>query len=364
MGNFTEEETAETKSISKQPSKKLGTSSPSSVMSYSMGDNDSAMFQFMANSNSFPKERNVMQLMANSSSTQTKSNIKKKESFESEENKGSEANEVGLESPKIGHIPNIVTPSGSGFWKGTEEMSEAVSISNKEGKGNVVADINLNFTQTRNNNIISQKNDPVVSGVTIGTFSQPGGKPVSPFGEESFEPAFENITHAFNSSKCVIKADLDINCPWGTNSGGRINVPSATDAVITKSNYIDIKNDLTPSATTPHKSPRTKYYSQALVEKHEKFHGTDDYGWVKSSGLPIVKATLEAGNISSGIASATEVSKLVEKSRIKLVNENFKWYKGGGTSHGSYAGEIRAYADGKAAYKKLAEDVEKHGKTL
>ncbi len=47
-----------------------------------------------------------------------------------------------------------------------------------------------------------------------------------------------------------------------------------------------------------------------------------------------------------------------------VVAENYKWYKGGGAAHDSYAGEIRAYADGKPEYQKLADDVEKQGKAL
>jgi hypothetical protein len=186
---------------------------------------------------------------------------------------------------------------------------------------------------------------------------------VSPFGSEFYEPAFKGISYTFAGGKCTISAKLDVVCPWGTNAGGRTDVPSATDAVVTKTAWPNIKADLQPGAASPFKSLRTKYYSQSLVEKHEKFHGTEDNSWTTSSGLGIVKAYLEAGNVASASAK-TDVDTLVNGARTKLISENLKWYKGGGAAHDSYAGEIRAYADGKASYQKLADDVEKHGKTL
>lgn len=280
---------------------------------------------------------------------------------------------VAIENPKYqdsenttsslnnGIIPDINTPVTLSNSKGIGEIKEDAPSPNQ--KGNVISDINLTFKQPKITHSTYGKLDPVNSRVTVGSFSQPGGRTVNPFGEEFFEPAFKNIKYKFKDSKCIIKGDLDVICPFGTNSGGKTDIPSGTSSVITKGNWSDIKDDLQPSTTSPFKSPRKKFYSQALVERHEKFHGTDDLGWVQSSGLGIAKAVLESGNISSSNASK-EVPELIKKARKTLLIENFKWYKGGGTSHGSFAGEIRAYADGKSRYQKLADDVEKHGKSL
>jgi hypothetical protein len=120
---------------------------------------------------------------------------------------------------------------------------------------------------------------------------------------------------------------------------------------------------LKPSASSPHKSRRTKLYSQALVERHEKFHGTDDEGWSKSSGIPLVQAKAKAATITSATASA-DVTQLLKDCLSMLRSENLKWYEGGGSSHDAYTGEIRAYADGKPHYETLANAVEAHGKTL
>jgi hypothetical protein len=232
-----------------------------------------------------------------------------------------------------------------------------------EGAGNVEADIQLRFIQPKSDQLGFGKNDPVVSGVSLGSFSQPSGRSVSPFGAEFYEPAFTGISFAPAGGKYTISGSLEIRCPWGTNAGGRTDVPSATDSVVTKKNWLAIKKDLEPGPSSPFKSPRKKYYSQSLVERHEKYHGTDDYGWSTSSGLGIVKAYLEAGTVAPASA-ATDVSALVDGARRKLISENLKWYKGSGSTHDAYDGEIRAYGDGKASYQQLADDVRKHGKTL
>jgi hypothetical protein len=260
-----------------------------------------------------------------------------------------------------GTVPDIRTPPGEG--RQTAEEETVADVPSPGGVGNVLANIQLTFSQPKTDRLGTGKDDPVASGVTIGAFSQPGGRAVSPFGGEFYEPAFTGISYAFAGGKCTITATLDVVCPWGTNSGGRTDVPTATDPVVTKANWAAIKADLEPAAASPFKSPRTHYYSQSLVERHEQFHGTDDNAWTTASGLGIVKTFIEAATIAPGSAAA-DVPVLLDGARVKLIAENLTWYKGGGASHDSYAGEIRAYTDGKAAYKKLADDVETHGKTL
>jgi hypothetical protein len=269
---------------------------------------------------------------------------------------------IGPVTPSVsGTVPDIKTPEGEGRGTGEEEL--AADLHTPGDAGNVVADIQLSFSQPRTDRVGVGKDDPAVSGVSIGSFSQPGGRAESAFGAEHYEPAFTGISYAFAGGKCTITAKLDVVCPWGTNAGGRTDVPSATDAVVTEDTWRAIKADLEPVAASPFKSRRTKYYSQSLCERHEKFHGTDDYGWSTGSGLGIVKAYLEADTVAPAYAAA-EVPALVDGARTKLISENRKWYKGGGATHDAFAGEIRAYADGKASYKKLADDVEKQGKSL
>jgi hypothetical protein len=259
-----------------------------------------------------------------------------------------------------GTIADIVTRPGEGRSTAPEQVADQPM---PPGPGNVVANLSLNFTQPKSIGGRGSKQDSVTSGVTVGPLTQPGGRAVSPFGAEFYEPAFTGISYAFAGGKCTITATLNVICPWGTASGGDTDVPSATSAVVTATSWPAIKADLAPSSTSPFKSPRTKYYSQALVERHEKFHGTDDLGWTQGSGIGIVKTFLEAGTVSSATAAA-DVNTLLSNAKAKLIAENLTWYKGGGTSHDSYAGEIRAYADGRPHYQALADAVEAHGKTL
>ncbi|MFI5022021.1 MAG: hypothetical protein ACHQRJ_10270 [Alphaproteobacteria bacterium] len=264
------------------------------------------------------------------------------------------------ETTVSGSIPDIRTPPGEG--RSTGEEIAAADTPGTRGVS-VTTNISLKFSQPRTHWNYGGKHDAVVSGVAMGAFSQPGGRAVSQFGAEFFEPAFTGVHYAFKGGKCTISANLDIVCPWGTNSGGDTDVPSGTAPVITAADWPAIKADLEPSATSPYKSPRTKYYSQSLVERHERFHGTDDHGWAIRTGLGIVKTNLEAGTAAPKTA-AVDVKSLVGSARTKLVAENFKWYKGAGASHDSYAGEIRAYTDGRPLYKALADAVEARGKSL
>lgn len=270
--------------------------------------------------------------------------------------------EPGLapESTIAGTLPDVETAPGEGRETGVEEPAEDLAM--PTGAGNVVADIQVSFNQPRSA-VSNGKFDKVLSAVLPGSFSQPSGRKVKPFGSEAYEPSFTGVKYTFGSGKCVISANLDLSCPWGTNAGGHTDVTSATDKVVTKKSWPAIKKDLEPSSKSPHKSPRNKYYSQALVEKHEKFHGTDDHQWTVASGLAITKQVLEGANVSKWSANLV-VPGLLDNARKKLISENWKYYTGGGSSHSTYAGEIRAYADGRPHYQHLADAVEKHGKTL
>lgn len=259
-----------------------------------------------------------------------------------------------------GRIADIMTPEGQGRATGEENAADAPM---PLGPGNVVANIGLTLSQPKTDRPNGSKLDPVVSGVAVGPLSQPGGRAVSPFGGEFYEPAFVGTSYAFAAGKCTITSTLNVICPWGTSAGGRTDVPSATSPVVTAAKWPAIKADLAPGAASPFKSPRVTYYSQSLLDRHEKFHGTDDFGWTTGSGIGIVKTFLEAGTVASASAAA-DVPALVNGARVKLIAENTKWYKGGGASHDAYAGEIRAYADGRPLYQALADAVEAHGRTL
>lgn len=275
------------------------------------------------------------------------------------------------EGQLAGSIP-LITGPGLNKSKGDlddlgriAEASQAATGTATGARGGVpvVLDLDVSFDNSPGTgSATTQKQDPGEGSFNL-SFSQPGGRAVSPFGSEFYEPEFANVAWKLEDGKCKISADLKINCPWGTADGGKIDVPSGTDSVVTKDNWQQVRDDLKPSSASPHKSPRTQYYSKSLVERHERFHGTDDWGWSQSSGVALVNAKCAATNINAGSAAA-QVTSLMQTCRQLLISENFKWYKGGGSSHDSYAGEIRAYGDGKPHYAALATAVETHGRTL
>ena len=90
--------------------------------------------------------------------------------------------------------------------------------------------------------------DAVNMGAVGVEWNNPNTKIVTkPFGSESFKPGYKNLTFKRDGKgNLAVDFTLDIQCPWGTYSGGKTDVPSATDAVVTKKNFKKIVRDLTP----------------------------------------------------------------------------------------------------------------------
>jgi hypothetical protein len=284
-------------------------------------------------------------------------------------NTGNAANASAAGAPISGTVPDIVTPPGGGKATGDHaglHLPEAGTPgADGAGAAKVVLNLGLDFSQPSGAPLHGDagKQDSVSSAVGTVTFSQPGGRAVAPFGEEFYEPTFEGVSYALAGGVCTINATLHAKCPYGTNGGGNTDVPSGAAPVVTAGTWKAIAADLTPGSKSPHKSPRNAYYSQALVDRHERFHGTDDLGWTRGAGLGLVKTKLESGTVN-GPTAAADVTALLDSARQLLISENFTWYKGGGTSHDTYAGEIRAYADGRPHYQRLADDIERQGRNL
>ena len=144
------------------------------------------------------------------------------------------------------------------------------------------------------------KKDKVASGVTLGSLSQPddGKVDADSFGNQTYDADFNGVSHSFAKKVCTISGTLDVTCRWGAHSRGRKDVPSGSASVVTAESWPDIKKDLTPKKDAPYISPRKEYYSRDLTERHEIFHGKDDFGRTKSTGMGIVKASLEKNTVT------------------------------------------------------------------
>lgn len=207
--------------------------------------------------------------------------------------------------------------------------------------------------------------DTASAGTVTNTFSNPDTSPsAKPFGSESFKAGYKNAS--FTTTGGVVKVDftLDIQCPWGTSSGGKTDVASGADPVVTKDNYKAIVSDLTPELKEKSwRAPRSKYWSEAICKRHEKFHSTDDKAWSEGAGKQVVVSYLNGKTINPATAAA-DVNTHLNAATKAMDTANFQFYTGGAGSYLSYAGEERAFGDGKQPYLDLATAVTTQGKLL
>jgi hypothetical protein len=207
--------------------------------------------------------------------------------------------------------------------------------------------------------------DTAAVGTVTNAFANPDTSP-SPksFGSESFKAGFKNATYTTAEGKVSVSFTLDVNCPWGTNGGAKTDVPSATDGAVTKDSYKQIVSDLTPVLKEKSwRAPRSKYWSETICKRHERFHSTDDKKWAEGAGKEIVTSYLAGKTVGATTAKADVDTHLA--AAVKLMNTaNFQFYTGGAASYLSYLGEERAFGDGKQPYVDLAAGVAKQGQKL
>lgn len=195
----------------------------------------------------------------------------------------------------------------------------------------------------------------------------PGGKDVEPFGEEGFNPAAHFVTWSRKKKGDPIRISflLRAKCDWGVDGDDKIDIKSGSSSKITADNYEDIVDDLTPVLEEKSwRAPRDTYWSKAICERHEKFHSTDDRKWVKGDGASFLKTWIGKQTIDPDLSSkeiTAEVKDIVEAGLEELSDANVAFYKGGASSYCSYAGEERAFGDGKQPYLDLAAAVKKTG---
>ena len=282
------------------------------------------------------------------------------------------ADPKGVKTTKIKEMERVQSPVAEELESAGDETGGEPGLREEPREGEelkVASGIGLNFKQKKvegiSGGVSGGKNDKVASGVTLGSLSQPDGGKVNAgsFGTETYDADFNGVSHSFAKKICTISGTLDVTCEWGTRRRGRKDVPSGTAPVVTATSWPVIKKDLTPDKDPPYMSPRKEYYSQDLTERHEIFHGTDDFDRTKNTGMGIVKTSLEKNTVTPKNADK-KIPKFLKDAKAAVVKDVKDYYEGTGTDHSSYAGEIRAYLKGKPHYEALADDVEKHGKTL
>jgi hypothetical protein len=207
--------------------------------------------------------------------------------------------------------------------------------------------------------------DSVTVGAVTNTFANPDTSP-SPkaFGSEAFRAGYKNAAFATTGDVMSVSFTLDIQCPWGTNSGGKTDIPSAADPAVTKDSYPKIVSDLTPKLNEKSwRAPRSTYWSEAICKRHERYHSTDDKAWAEGAGKELVKSYLASKTVNKATAEA-DMNTHLGNAMTAMKTANFQFYKGGAATYLSYAGEERAFGDGKQPYLDLAAAVKVRGEEL
>ncbi len=213
------------------------------------------------------------------------------------------------------------------------------------------------------------KTDPVVSAVTQGALSQPPGETRR---RHDSAPSLSSLPSP--ASVTPSPAASAPSPPRSTQSARGPRIPGPTPTSPPQ------PTPLSPRTTGPRSSPTSPpvphlpsnphaptYYSQYLVERHEKFHGTDDNGWVTSSGLASSKPTSKPGNVSNGPPSSHQ-----QRSPLSSKLARLKVYRTK-TSNGTKApappttpspARSAPTPTASPSTRKLADDVEVQGRKL
>ncbi len=218
---------------------------------------------------------------------------------------------------------------------------------------------------------VRAKSDNAIASIkTSATMS--GNYAASAFGAMNSSYKVDNIVVKSKKGKIYVNLDLLGSFEYGTNSGGKTDVPSADAGVVTADTYALIASDLTPTLIEKSwRAPRTTYWSQAICERHEKYHATDFKGWFNKSAKGIVVNYLKNNPLELKDDEAKDqdkvkaaVKKALDEARDAVTTADGEYYTGGAATYLSYAGEERAFGDGKKPYLALAAGVEKQGKKL
>lgn len=204
-----------------------------------------------------------------------------------------------------------------------------------------------------------------------------GGMTVTPFGAMGPEISVTNVgyrakTKRNGNGSVTVKGTVGFDCQWGTNSGGNVDIPSASAAAVTADTWREIADDLTPRKVEKSwVADRRKYYADHLTSRHEKFHAADARGWARGQGIKFFRSYLEKKTVDVSEDDRTDEDKLGQKMRPILqdgynafVQAYVTYMNGTGLTYYSYPCEEKAFGDGRKPYQALADAVEKRGKSL
>jgi hypothetical protein len=149
----------------------------------------------------------------------------------------------------------------------------------------------------------------------------------------------------------------------------RINVPNASDPVVTKTSYPDIVKDLSPTAVATFPiscggnkfddkvttySRRKTYWNYQFVVDHEAFHRKD---WMETYRKELVNAESNIWAHSLPESEASDGAGAIQKANAALTKYMTDAYQNTCKAYGPKQ-ESHAYDDGAPQYQKLVDDIE------
>ncbi len=200
------------------------------------------------------------------------------------------------------------------------------------------------------------KADAVQSMLASASSTTQGGVTLKPtvFGSEFATYSVDYINWSSTTPGTVnVSARVFLDCKWDVQDRGRTNIPSASDAAVTKESWPKVVTSLTPNAKG--NPPRADFWARDLTEKHEKFHATDDIGRA-TLYLPTGKAWLDTQTVSTPTGTSGKDAKVDGEVRALMSTLKGKVEADGWAYYGT-GGEDRAYADGKSSYESRVTDV-------
>lgn len=192
------------------------------------------------------------------------------------------------------------------------------------------------------------------------------------FGAMATNISFSGVTWKYVKGKVVVDLTIDGVYEWEVYGDTNIDISKPDDPHITADNYAEIADDLTPQMEGKcWRPPRDNYWSEALTERHEKYHAKDADGWVKKKGPGVVKSYLKKNPIEIAdderddkAAVQAKVDDVLDEALDAVIEGRRYYFRKDISDYLKYPGEIRAFGDGKAPYAKLAKGVRAHGKKL
>ena len=96
------------------------------------------------------------------------------------------------------------------------------------------------------------------------------------FGREEPSLTVESIHWDQSDGVVEVHAYARLDCRWGINAHGRIDIPNADVPAIDDVTWSHVIDDLTPGGDD--KPPREMYWASDATSAHEYYHAIDDYG--------------------------------------------------------------------------------------